>query len=128
MSEAGVRELPAACSGDMYAAVPSAVAGAVSVASPDCASRAIPKSTTLAARRSPSPSSMTLFGFTSRWMTPTSWAAPRPAATWAVHSTASCQPMLPANSPRLGPLSSSMTMKASRGSSKPASKTRTTLG
>ena len=82
--------LPQACSGDMYAAVPTMVPAAVSVSSAvapsgpaDAGDLASPKSSTLA----PPAVSMMFSGFRSRCTIPLACAAASASATW--HATAS---------------------------------------
>ncbi len=85
-SAAGPAAPPAACSGDMYAAVPTMSPARVS--SVWSAARAMPKSI----RRGPSAASRTLLGFTSRWTTP----------AWCTATIASSTPA-PSRRSTLGP-------------------------
>ncbi len=110
---------PRACSGDMYAAVPTmtpirvaAVMVAASEEAPDAgpASRALarPKSRTLTA---PSFRTLTLAGLRSRWITPAPCAASRASAIRAATSRASSRGIGPRaiRSSRVGPSTSSST-------------------
>ena len=72
MSLCAVTSLPASCSGAMYAGVPARTVSPVAPASPKSVIRTLP-----------APSSITLAGLRSRWMTPRSWAGARPARSAA---------------------------------------------
>ena len=81
-SEPALTAWPCACSGDRYWAVP--MIEPVSVMS-DAPARAIPKSVTLALSAS---STITLWGFRSRWMTPRRCANRAALRIWIVMSIA----------------------------------------
>ena len=66
-----------ACSGLMYAGVPTMSPVWVSVSPAWCTARAIPKSTTSACPRD----NMMFSGLISRWMMPAEWAHSRASAT-----------------------------------------------
>ena len=78
-SESGLAPCPAACSGEMYDAVPSTEPGWVSC--PTIAERAIPKSVSTSV---PLGRTSRLPGFTSRWTMPFSCAACSASAAWAI--------------------------------------------
>ena len=91
--------LPSACSGDMYATVPTAAPGLVKCSSLTvaavaalagsnlgCITLASPKSSTLACPRLVT---KMFAGLMSRWTIPSEWAASRPSAIWMVKSSRS---------------------------------------
>ncbi len=84
---ASTRAVPLACSGLMYSAVPTAIPPPVSEARSEARSSisfAIPKSVTIACPRV----SRMFAGFTSRWITPLSWAYCSASPTSAAMRTA----------------------------------------
>jgi hypothetical protein len=100
---------PIACSGDMYAGVPTATPVTVNRESP-AAARAMPKSVTTA--RPVARSSMTLSGFTSRCTTPRPCAYASASATSARMRRASAigsRGSRASRSARLSPSTSAMT-------------------
>ena len=78
MSDAGVATCPAACSGEMYDAVPRTVPAAVSW--PTIADLAMPKSVSTSV---PLGRTSRFPGLTSRWTMPFSCAACSASAAWA---------------------------------------------
>ena len=118
MSERASAGCPSACSGDMYAEVPSTVA--VCVSEWLSSARAIPKSSTFTC---PSGVTMMLPGLMSRWTIPAACAALSASATCAAIRAARAGSSGPSSrrmSARLRPGTSSITMKRV-GPSAPAS-------
>ena len=70
--------------------------------------RAMPKSVTIAL---PSSSTITFWGFRSRWTTPLRWAKPAASSTWRISATA-CSGLRPASISRfsVGPSTYCMAM------------------
>ncbi len=109
-SEAGVSSEPRACSGDMYAGVPSTWPSSVpSVWSP-LSTREIPKSVTLIAA---SLANIRLSGFTSRWRTPLPCACCSAAqqASATAQAVGGVRPAVVKRSQTVPPGSCSITMR-----------------
>lgn len=118
-SDAGTtRPLPATCSGDMKAGLPTMRLVVVSGVAP--ASRAIPKSI----RRGPSEASSTLPGLTSRWTIPAAWTAASAWASPAPSIRTSAPAMAPAPrtaADRVGPATYSVASHGTSASASPSS-------
>ena len=111
MSERLSTDLPRACSGERYCAVPITAEVCVCTEEESSTARAMPKSMTLT---SPVLVTMMLAGLMSRWIMPASWLAcsalatgpSRAAARWGARGPSSRM-----MSRRLRPVSRSITMK-----------------
>ena len=127
MSACASTRRPAACSGAMYASVPTTSPVRVSGSSP--ARCATPKSSSLAGAPAVSSGTITFCGLTSRWITPRAWAwASASASDTPMRSTSrSLSSPSRSSTASVRPRTSSDTRKRSLPST-PASKTATMLG